>query len=126
MVLQHVGLKSGSEEKADAFYRDLLGLKKLDPKTLNSALSKSIFDIDSELVIINYLNEDVHFEVFITVSADNITRQIDHTCLEVNNLNDFLNKCKTLDVEVNRISKGDKTLTFIRDFDGNLFEIKSG
>jgi catechol 2,3-dioxygenase-like lactoylglutathione lyase family enzyme len=126
MVLQHVGLKSGSEEKADMFYRDLLGLEKSEPKTLNSKLSKSIFDIDSELVIINYLNQDVHFEVFITVSAGNIIPQIDHTCLEVQNLNDFLNKCKILGVEVNRIPKGDKTLTFIRDFDGNLFEIKNG
>ena len=126
MVLRHVGLKSGSEEKADVFYRDLLGLKKSEPKTLNSALSKSIFDIDSELVIINYLNEKVHFEVFITVSAGHIIPQIDHTCLEVHNLNDFLNKCKILSVEVNQIPKGDKTLTFIRDFDGNLFEIKSG
>ncbi len=52
MVLRHVGLTSCSEEKADAFYKDLLGLKKSEPETLNSALSKSIFNIDSELVII--------------------------------------------------------------------------
>jgi len=124
MVLRHVGLTSGSEEKADVFYKNLLGLKKSEPKTLNSALSKSIFNLDSELVIINYLNEDVHFEVFITDSDSNNTRQIEHLCLEVDDLNDFLNKCNALGVKVARIPKGDKTLTFIKDFDGNLFEIK--
>ncbi len=30
----------------------------------------------------------------------------------------------SLNVDIARIPKGDKTLTFIKDFDGNLFEIK--
>jgi hypothetical protein len=29
-----------------------------------------------------------------------------------------------LGVEITQIPKGDRTLTFIKDFDGNLFEIK--
>ena len=124
MRFKHVGLTCGSEENSDRFYRDLLGLKKSEPKTIASTLSKSIFNIDSELVIINYLNEDVYFEIFIVDSGSNRTRPIEHLCLEVGDLNDFLNKCNTLGVEVAQIPKGDKTLIFIKDFDGNLFEIK--
>ncbi len=124
MRLKHVGLTCGSEDNADRFYKDLLGLEKSEPKTLPVALSKSIFNIYSELVIINYLNQDVHFEIFIADSSGNSTRQIEHLCLEVGDLNDFLNKCNTLGVEVAQIPKGDKALTFIKDFDGNLFEIK--
>ena len=124
MVLGHVGLRCGSEENSDRFYKDLLGLEKSRTKTLPAFLSKSIFDIDAELNIINYLNEDLHFEIFIIERSKDSSRQIGHLCLEVDDLNDFLNKCKVLGVEAARIPKSDKTLTFIRDFDGNLFEIK--
>ena len=124
MILQHVALVCTSEEKSDKFYQGLLGLEKSEPKTIESTLSKSIFNLDSELVIINYLNEDIHFEIFIADSSSNSTRQIEHLCLEVGDLNDFLYKCNALGVEVAQIPKGDKTLIFIKDFDGNLFEIK--
>ena len=46
-------------------------------------------------------------------------------CLEVADLESFLEKCRSLKVDVARIPKGDKILTFIRDFDGNLFELKN-
>jgi hypothetical protein len=36
----------------------------------------------------------------------------------------FRKKCRDLDVEISQIPKGDRPLTFIRDYDGNLFEIK--
>jgi len=51
--------------------------------------------------------------------------KIAHTCLEVDNFEVFLENCSRLNVDVARIPKGDKILTFIRDFDGNLFEIKA-
>lgn len=124
MVLRHVGLRCGSEENSDRFYKDLLGLEKSRTKTLPAFLSKSIFNLDAELDIINYLNEDLHFEIFITDRSKDSSRQIEHLCLEIDDLNYFLNKCNAFGVEVAQIPKGDKTLTFIRDFDGNLFEIK--
>lgn len=124
MLLKHVALTCSSEEKSDKFYQGLLGLEKSEPKTLPAVLSKSIFNLDSELVIINYLNEHLHFEIFITDRSKDRTGQIEHYCLEVGNLEDFINKCRILGVEIAQIPKGHSTLTFIKDFDGNLFEIK--
>lgn len=124
MRLKHVALVCTSEEKSDKFYQGLLGLEKSEPKTLPAVLSKSIFNLDSELVIINYLNEHLHFEIFITDRSKDRTGQIEHYCLEVGNLEDFINKCKILGVEIAQIPIGDSTLTFVKDFDGNLFEIK--
>ncbi len=124
MILRHIGLTCGSEENSDKFYKDLLGLVKSEPKKLPASLSKSIFNLDAELVMINYLNEDLHFEIFITDRSKNSSRPIEHLCLEVDDLKDFLHKCGALNVQVAQIPKGDKTLIFIKDFDGNLFEIK--
>ena len=82
--------------------------------------------VDRELVMINYQDEQVHFEIFVTGPNGGNSRKIAHTCLEVDNLEVFLGKCHSLNVDIARIPKGDKTLTFIKDFDGNLFEIMGG
>jgi catechol 2,3-dioxygenase-like lactoylglutathione lyase family enzyme len=124
MLLKHVGLTCSSEENADKFYRDLLGLKKSDPKTLASDLSKAIFNIEVQLEIINYMDQNTHFEVFITSLNEINSAQIAHQCLEIEYLSGFIDKCHALGVAVNVIPKGEKTLTFVKDFDGNLFEIK--
>ena len=124
MNLRHVALTCSSEKNSDRFYKNLLGLQKSEPKILPLHLSKAIFNIDFELPIINYLSEDAHFEIFIIGHSMNHVRHLAHICLEVDDLQGFLKKCRDLEVEVSQIPKGDRTLTFIRDFDGNLFEIK--
>jgi catechol 2,3-dioxygenase-like lactoylglutathione lyase family enzyme len=124
MLLRHAGLTCSTEDNADKFYRDLLGLNKSEPKTLPSELSKAIFNLDAKLKMINYMDDKIHFEIFVTNQSSTSQRQIEHLCLEVDDLSDFLENCRSMQVEVALIPKGDKTLTFIKDFDGNLFEIQ--
>ena len=124
MILRHVALTSSSEKNSDRFYKDLMGLEKSEPKNLPEVLSKAIFNVDAELLMIHYQGKAVHFEVFITDCPVNKNRRIAHVCLEVDDLKNFLQKCRDLDVEISQIPRGERTLTFIRDFDGNIFEIK--
>lgn len=124
MILRHVALTCSSEKNSDRFFKNLLGLEKLEPKILARSLSKSIFNVDAELMMINYRSKDIHFEIFITADSKSSNKQIAHVCIEIDDLHTFLKKCRDLDVEVSRIPKGNRTLTFIRDFDGNIFEIK--
>jgi len=125
MLLKHVGLTCSSEKNSDKFYKELLGLNKSAPKTLPADLCRAIFNLDAELQMINYINEHIHCEIFIAEQFSTSRKQVEHLCLEVDNLSDFLENCRTLNVAVNQIPRGDKTLTFINDFDGNLFEIKN-
>ena len=124
MNLQHVALACGSEENADKFYETLLGMKKLAPKTLPSSLSKAIFNIESDLTIVNYMNESVHFEIFIYRRPQGNDTRIDHVCLEVNDLEEFLQRCRSLGVRFWQVPKGESVVTFVSDDDGNLFEMK--
>ena len=124
MILRHVALTSSSEEKSDKFYQALLGLKKSKPKTIPPALSKALFDINSELKIINYLDEHLHFEIFVTSHNNSSVRRIEHVCLEIDDIAAFLEKCRTLQVKIVQVPRENKLLTFISDDDGNLFEIK--
>ena len=123
MLLRHAGLTCSTEDNADKFYRDLLGLNKSEPKTLPADLAQAIFNLDAELKMINYMDDHIHFEIFIAKQFSTSQRQIEHQCLEVDDLKGFIEKCRSMEVEVALIPKGDKTLTFIKDFDGNLFEI---
>ena len=126
MQIKHVALACTSESKADTFYANLLGLTKSEAKVLPQELARAIFNLDIEPVMINYRDEQVHFEIFIAPSDGEKSQKIEHTCLEVDDLDGFLKKCSQLNINVSRIPKGDKMLTFVRDFDGNLFEIKAG
>jgi len=124
MQLKHIALASSTEESADRFYQAVLGLKKISKKTVPAALSNQIFSLNSELKIVNYANEDIHFEIFIRDRQSHETHRIDHVCLEVENLEVFLEICRKMEVKIMQVSKGDATITFIKDDDGNLFEIK--
>ena len=124
MNLRHVALVCSSEENADRFFASVLGLKKSEPKTLPRALSKALFDIDRELTVINYLSDRVHFEVFIDGSPPRRAGPLEHVCLEVDNLAAFLRRCRDAGVSIIQVPKGDALLTFIRDADDDLFEIK--
>jgi catechol 2,3-dioxygenase-like lactoylglutathione lyase family enzyme len=126
MILKHLALTCSSEENSDKFYQSLLGLKKSAPKTIPPSLSKALFDIDAELKIINYHNDCLHFEIFLTGLSKIDIRRIEHACLEVDGLDAFLEKCRGLQVNIIQVPKGDKLLTFIADDDGNLFEMKGG
>ena len=124
MDLLHVALTSSSEDRADGFYVDLLGLKKAEPKILAAEISRAIFGIDRELTVINYIGGAAHFEVFVCPAAPTPVRRIEHACIAVENLPEFLRKCETFQVEIIRVPKGESLITFIKDADGNMFEIK--
>ena len=123
MQLKHIALVCSSEEGSDRFYMNLLGLKKMSSKTIPAELSKQIFNLDYELKIINYANENIHFEIFIDNHKGSKTGRIDHVCLQVDDLESFLKTCRAMALEILRVPKGDAFITFIKDYDGNLFEI---
>jgi len=124
MDLLHVALTSSSEDRADGFYVGLLGLKKAEPKILAAEISRAVFGIDRELTVINYVGGSAHFEVFVCRAAPAPARRIEHACIAVENLPEFLRKSEKSQFEVIRVPKGESLITFIKDADGNLFEIK--
>ena len=59
-----------------------------------------------------------------TVENAEENNPIIHACLKVEDRDAFLARCEALAIEVIRVPKGEALLTFIRDDDGNLYEIK--
>ena len=124
MQLKHIALVSSSEKNSDRFFKNLLGLQKVSSKTISSALVHQIFKIDSDLKIINYADDNIAFEIFIDNQQRAETNKIEHICIQVENLGSFLETCRLMKIEIIQVPKGDAFITFIKDDDGNLFEIK--
>ena len=124
MLLKHVALACRSEEQSDRFYGGLLGLEKVRSKMLPNTLAKQIFDVDHSCRIIDYSDGTLHFEIFIGNPTRSGNGIVEHVCLEVDDLDVFLEKCNDMELKLIQVPKGESVLTFIHDFDGNVFEIK--
>ncbi len=124
MNIIHSGLAASSEEKADRFFIGILGLEKSMPKTLDKNLAQAVFGINNELLIIHYQGGNVHYEILVFQDYKAPDKQIAHSCIQVTNLTNIVNKCRDAGMKVVEIPKDSAVLTFISDYDGNLFEVK--
>ncbi|MCP4666222.1 MAG: hypothetical protein GY849_07635 [Deltaproteobacteria bacterium] len=124
MQLHHVAVVCRSEELADRFYGGILGLKRIKSSLLQKELAGLIFDMALECPFMLYGNETLFVEVFVPGRVQEKLASFEHMCLEVEDREKLLSKCRAAGLRVKEIPKGDSLLTFIADFDGNLFEIK--
>jgi catechol 2,3-dioxygenase-like lactoylglutathione lyase family enzyme len=124
LLLKHVALVCSSENNSDKFYKDLLGLEKKDTKVLPRTLGRQIFNLDAEYTIVNYTDNTMHFEIFLDKQGDAYRSGLAHICIEVDDFSEFLKRCRSMGTHIRQIPKGNGVITFISDFDGNLFEIK--
>ena len=124
MRLNHVALVCSSEENADDFYGGILALERMRTSVLPKDLARQIFGIDRECQMLLYGNGRFTAELFVAEDLPGGETSFEHVCLEVEDVEAFVVECEAGGVRVNRVLKGERLLTFVRDFDGNLFEIK--
>ena len=122
ILLKHVALECNNKNNTELFFTKILGLdfkKKID---ISESLSEIIFGIKQPVEIFVYENNKLRFEVFINKRI--LKNSYNHVCLEIKDIDEFLNRCMEFKVEIIKTQKNGKNLLFIRDFSGNLFEIK--
>lgn len=122
-VLHHVALQYMSKTDMEIFFTKILGLQLEKSFTIDSVLSDKIFGISEDIEIFVYNNEETRFEIFITKQQKPM-KNFEHTCIIINNKEDFINRCKQQGLKPNIVDKDGKKLLFLKDFSGNLFEVK--
>lgn len=121
-TMQHVALQYSDKEKADVFFKEILGLELIKDFKIQTELTKKIFDISEEVDVFVYGTKSLVFEIFITPHT---TKYIfNHLCIKVPDKDEFVKKCKELNLEPYFVDKGEKKLLFVRDHSDNLYEIK--
>ena len=120
--INHVALVYSEKEKANLFFNKILGLKLKKTFTLKPNLADQIFGIKQTVSAFSYENKHTRFEIFITRKKTKPTYE--HTCIIVDNKEEFTKRCKKYDLNPFVVEKDGKKYLFLRDFNGNLFEIK--
>lgn len=121
-TIKHVGLQYKNRKHAEIFFEGILGLKLKKSFNLSKDLSKNIFGFSENILVDVYENNETCFEVFITDKKSK--HRYEHICIGINSKNKFINNCKKYGIDPIFVKKGIKTLLFIKDFSGNLYEIK--
>jgi hypothetical protein len=122
VTVQHVALQYKSKEKADVFFKEILGLNLIKDFKLSKDLSKKIFDISEEVNVFVYGNKESIFEIFIT---SNKTEYVfNHICIKISDKDNFIKTCEKNNLKPFFVEKKDKNLLFVKDHSDNLYEIK--
>jgi len=126
MKIEHIAVGSNSEEKADEFFINLLELKKLRDFAVPDDLMEEFFGVRKEQRIVRYGNDEVSIEVFITDDKNQALDRFTHTCLIIEDRIKLIERAKKLNFEVIQVPRKDSDgfYLFLKDFYGNLFEIK--
>lgn len=126
MKIEHIAVGYNSEVESDKFFIDLLGLKKIRLKSVPADLMEKFFSIKKEHTFVVYGNEDLSFEVFITNDTSKANDVFTHSCLVIENRNEFVNKAYSMGFDVVKVPRKDVEgyYLFIKDSFQNLYEIK--
>ena len=120
--LLHAAVHSDTKEHAHLYFCKVLGLQLVKTFTIDEALSTNIFSLPKPVDIWVFGNESMQIEVFIHPMSHHPS--FNHLCLQVDDKAVFINRCKKYGLMPYQVQKGEKHLLFVRDFTGNLYEIK--
>lgn len=126
MQIEHIAVSSNTEHDSDAFFIELLGLKKARSFNVAADLMEKFFSINKEQKIIRYENESVGFEVFITEDDSKAKDIFTHSCLIIEDRDNFTEKAKSMGYTTIIVPREDRDsyYLFIKDLYGNLYEVK--
>ena len=123
MELNHIGITNKSEEQALQFYRDFLGLEKTKEILLPPELSEQLFSLSQEIKVLVFEKPGIKVEVFIS-DFQHANPNFTHFGIMLDNFSDVTEKAHRSHVDIIIGKHKDKTVYFLKDFSGNLIEIK--
>ncbi len=124
MLLNHVGLTNKNEEDAVRFYRDFLGFELTRKSVVPATLSEQLFSVSGDLGMLVFEKEGIKIEVFITPAYTLPGPDINHIGFLLDNFQEILERAPHAGVKLIIGKTKDKTVYFVRDFSGNLIEVK--
>ena len=123
MELNHIGVTNKSEKQALQFYQDFLGLEKAREILLPPELSEQLFSLSQEIKVLVFEKPGIKIEVFIS-DFQHANPNFTHFGIMLDNFSEVTEKAQRSCVDLIIGKHKDKTVYFLRDFSGNLIEIK--
>lgn len=123
MELNHLGITNKSAEQAIQFYQDFLGLEKTREILLPLELSEQLFSLSQEIKVLVFEKPGIKIEVFIS-DFQHADPNLTHFGLMLDNFSEVTEKAQRSHVDLIIGKHKEKTVYFLKDFSGNLIEIK--
>ncbi len=123
MELNHIGITNKSEEQALQFYQDFLGLEKTREILLAPELSEQLFSLSREIKVLVFEKPGIKIEVFIS-DFQHANPNFTHFGIMLDNFSVVTEKAQRSHVDLIIGKHKEKSVYFLKDFSGNLIEIK--
>lgn len=123
MELNHLGVTNKNAEQAIRFYQDFLGLEKTREILLAPELSEQLFSLSQEIKVLVFEKPGIKIEVFIS-DFQHANPNFTHFGVMLDNFSEVTEKAQRSHVDLIIGKHKDKTVYFLKDFSGNLIEIK--
>ncbi|MFC2173438.1 VOC family protein [Acidobacteriota bacterium] len=120
----HFATTFSSEDKARSLFGDLFGLTVIKEFSVDENLCGSLFEINQPVKIILFDAGPVAVEVFVSPETAGRSGWFDHLCVQVDDRSSFVERAEGMGLEIRRYVKNGKEIVFLKDWDGNLYEIK--
>ena len=124
MELLHFSVANKTEEEAEKFYSNFLKLKKISDFIIPEKITEEIFGLTKRVKVIKYQGNNYEIEVFILDKFKLEEPLTSHVCFSVEKFDSFIEKAKEMGIEIVTSETKEKVIYFVKDFSGNLFEIK--
>ncbi len=125
MKIEHIAVASNSINDSDRFFTELLGLKKTKTFPVSAKLMKEFFGLNKEHTFVRYQNDNLGVEVIITNDNSKSNALFTHSCLIVDNRDEFIDKSSSMGFPTIKVPRKDEGYyLFVKDSFGNLYEIK--
>jgi len=124
--LEHIAIAANNESNSDNFFIELLGLEKTRSFIVSADLVEKFFGVNKEQKIIRYEKDSLSFEVFITDDESKAQDTFTHSCLLIEDRDDFVNRASSMGYDIVKVPRKDGVgyYLFIKDSFQNLYEIK--
>ena len=124
MLLNHVGIINKNEEQAVRFYKDFLGFEITKESIVSKELSERLFAVSRDIRLLVFERDGIKVEVFISPEYNPPSPDLNHIGFLLDNFSEIIEKATKAGVELIVGKTKEKTVYFIKDFSGNLIEIK--
>lgn len=122
MKTEHIALTVSNEEEIVNFYEQILGMQVAKNFTIEKTLAYNIFAIAEDTPVYLMQNQDFVLEIFIT--KEQRINSFRHICICYQNRELLIENAGKHGYEYIRIEREKFDLLFIKDKDGNIFELK--
>jgi len=123
-MIDHVCIEVSSKERCREVFEEVLGLKPAYSFMIEKDFMERMFAIPNSCEAVVYLDGNTKIEVFIRPEMEKTGGRTSHLCLLLPDRQRILKSSEEKGLAVLHHPRDGRPLYYIRDHDGNIYEIK--